>query len=119
MELIKQIKEAEKQAQGLLEETGVLSDSRRTASAALLQEATTALETAGEAADAAYIQAPGRMALKKAEIALGEAWGLHDRGSYEEADHKARQVMVDIFRVLPDDSELTTEYRRKLSLALY
>ncbi|MBC8353394.1 MAG: tetratricopeptide repeat protein [Planctomycetes bacterium] len=31
----------------------------------------------------------------------------------------ARQVMVDIFRVLPDDSELTTVYRRKLSLALY
>jgi putative thioredoxin len=32
---------------------------------------------------------------------------------------KARQVMIDIFRVLPDDSELTTTYRRKLSLALY
>lgn len=31
----------------------------------------------------------------------------------------ARQVMIDIFRVLPDDSELTTNYRRKLSLALY
>ncbi|MBP90432.1 MAG: co-chaperone YbbN [Planctomycetaceae bacterium] len=31
----------------------------------------------------------------------------------------ARQVMIDIFRVLPDDSELTTTYRRKLSLALY
>ena len=32
---------------------------------------------------------------------------------------QARQVMIDIFRVLPDDSELTTEYRRKLSMALY
>ena len=31
----------------------------------------------------------------------------------------ARQVMLDIFRVLPDDSELTTTYRRKLSTALY
>jgi putative thioredoxin len=31
----------------------------------------------------------------------------------------ARQVMIDIFRVLPDDSELTTTYRRKLSMALY
>lgn len=31
----------------------------------------------------------------------------------------ARQLMVDIFRVLPDDSELTREYRRKLSMALY
>jgi len=31
----------------------------------------------------------------------------------------ARQTMVDIFRVLPDDSELTSTYRRKLSMALY
>ena len=31
----------------------------------------------------------------------------------------ARQVMIDIFRVLPDDSELTSTYRRKLSMALY
>lgn len=31
----------------------------------------------------------------------------------------ARQLMVDIFRVLSDDSPLTREYRRKLSMALY
>lgn len=31
----------------------------------------------------------------------------------------ARQVMIDIFRVLPGDSELTTTYRRRLSSALY
>ena len=31
----------------------------------------------------------------------------------------ARQLMVDIFRLLPDDSELLSEYRRKLSMALY
>ena len=31
----------------------------------------------------------------------------------------ARQIMVDIFRLLPDDSELTSTYRRKLSFALY
>lgn len=31
----------------------------------------------------------------------------------------ARQVMIDIFRVLPNGSELTTTYRRKLSTALY
>jgi putative thioredoxin len=30
----------------------------------------------------------------------------------------ARQVMIDIFRVLPNGSELTTTYRRKLSTAL-
>ncbi len=32
---------------------------------------------------------------------------------------KARALMVDVFRVLPDDSELTRDYRRKLSMALY
>lgn len=31
----------------------------------------------------------------------------------------ARRVMVDVFRVLPSDSELVTTYRRKLSAALY
>ncbi|MEC9093761.1 MAG: tetratricopeptide repeat protein [Planctomycetota bacterium] len=32
---------------------------------------------------------------------------------------QARQLMVDIFRALPDESELTHEYRRKLTMALY
>jgi len=32
---------------------------------------------------------------------------------------KARALMVDVFRVLPEDSELTRDYRRKLSMALY
>jgi putative thioredoxin len=31
----------------------------------------------------------------------------------------ARQLMLDIFRVLPADSELVREYRRQLSTALY
>ncbi len=31
----------------------------------------------------------------------------------------ARQLMVDIFRLLPDDSPLVTDYRRRLSTALY
>lgn len=32
---------------------------------------------------------------------------------------EARKLMIDVFRVLPDDSELTGAYRRKLSAALY
>jgi putative thioredoxin len=32
---------------------------------------------------------------------------------------RARKLMIDIFRVLPEDSELTTNYRRKLSMALF
>ena len=32
---------------------------------------------------------------------------------------QARALMVDVFRILPDDSELTRDYRRKLSMALY
>lgn len=31
----------------------------------------------------------------------------------------ARKVMLDVFRILPEDSPLTSEYRRKLSTALY
>ncbi len=32
---------------------------------------------------------------------------------------QARELMVEVFRALPDDSELTREYRRKLSMLLY
>ena len=32
---------------------------------------------------------------------------------------RARLMMIDIFNALPDDSELTSEYRRRLSMALY
>jgi putative thioredoxin len=39
----------------------------------------------------------------------------HDKNHVE----PARALMVDIFRLLPDDSPLTTDYRRKLSTALY
>jgi putative thioredoxin len=40
----------------------------------------------------------------------------NDAGKIREA---AKARMVEVFRVLPDDSELTRDYRRKLSLALY
>ena len=40
----------------------------------------------------------------------------HDRQGTGEL---ARQLMIDIFRVLPEDSELTSTYRRKLSMALF
>lgn len=40
----------------------------------------------------------------------------HDRKNTGE---KARELMVKIFRILGDESELTREYRRKLSMALY
>jgi putative thioredoxin len=40
----------------------------------------------------------------------------NDRGDLRE---QARQMMVDIFRLLPADSPDVAEYRRKLSLALY
>ncbi|HND53183.1 MAG TPA: tetratricopeptide repeat protein [Pirellulaceae bacterium] len=39
-----------------------------------------------------------------------------DRGAARE---RARQLMVDIFRVMPSDSELVRTYRRKLSTLLY
>ena len=32
---------------------------------------------------------------------------------------RARQLMIDVFRVLPDDSPLTSTYRRRLSMVLY
>jgi len=67
-----------------------------------------------------------------AMLALAE--GLASQGQYEEAlvaalavvqsgkkefVEPARQLMVDVFRLLPDDSPLVTDYRRRLSTALY
>jgi putative thioredoxin len=66
------------------------------------------------------------------QLKLGQA--LAADGQYDEAlqtclaivqkdragvGERARQTMVDVFRVLPDDSQLLSTYRRKLSTALY
>lgn len=52
------------------------------------------------------------------EEALEVALSVVQKSSGDLRD-KARQTMVNIFRILPADSELTREYRRKLSLELY
>lgn len=70
----------------------------------------------------------------KPDLKLNLAEALAAVGQYEEAletslqlirDHRqqfgepARKIMVDIFQLLPSDSELTSTYRRKLAAALY
>lgn len=55
---------------------------------------------------------------KQFEAALQTCLAIIEKDKKGVGD-EARQVMIDIFRVLPDDSELTTTYRRKLSTALY
>ena len=81
-----------------------------------------------------------RAALKKApddpalRLQLAEALAASGRAGYQEAldlalalveEHRkdvteqARQVMVNVFQLLPADSELANEYRRKLFAALY
>ncbi|HEX3725183.1 MAG TPA: tetratricopeptide repeat protein [Pirellulales bacterium] len=52
------------------------------------------------------------------EEALATALAVVERHHKEFVD-PARQLMVDIFRLLGDDSPLTTNYRRRLSTALY
>ncbi len=37
----------------------------------------------------------------------------------KQTGEQARQLMVEVFRILPDESPLTSEYRRKLSMTLY
>jgi putative thioredoxin len=68
----------------------------------------------------------------QAQLDLGEA--LAGSGRHQEAldillslverdrhgvGESARKMMLDVFRVLPDDSELVQQYRRKLSTVLY
>jgi putative thioredoxin len=66
------------------------------------------------------------------QLELGEVLAAH--GHHEESletllnviakqksgvGERAREIMVDIFRTLPDDSELTSTYRRRLASVLY
>lgn len=82
-----------------------------------------------EACRQEVLQMPGDHALR---LKLAEA--LAAAGNYEEALEEAlcvvqadrvsfgdaaRTIMVDIFHLLPDDSDLTRDFRRKLSSALY
>ena len=71
---------------------------------------------------------------KNLPAALALAEGLASQGQYEEAlatalsvvqsskkefVEPARKLMVDVFRLMPDDSPLVTDFRRRLSTALY
>ena len=87
---------------------------------------------AGSSVEAARKQAEADPKNFQAQLNLAEVLAAHQQ--YEAAfeiclnlvalDRKAtgeqaRALMVDVFRILPDDSELTRDYRRKLSMALY
>ena len=71
---------------------------------------------------------PDRLDLKlnlaEARAAAGEYQEALEIGSELVQNHKqhfgepTRKIMVDIFRLLPNDSEVTSSYRRKLALAL-
>lgn len=52
------------------------------------------------------------------EPALQQALALVEEDRHKTGE-EGRALMVDIFRLLPEDSELTSTYRRKLSSALY
>ena len=65
-----------------------------------------------------YTLAKALAGAKEFEESLQVCLSLVERDKGEVRE-QARELMVDIFRVLPDDSELTATYRRKLSMAMY
>ena len=88
----------------------------------------------GQSGDLAKLEAAAAADPNSLDLRLKLAEALAAEGRYQEAlelalslvqaDRKkygeqARKIMVDIFHLLPDDSELASEYRRKLSTALY
>ena len=112
-----------------LEQRGFLEPEAETLKARLHLAATSQAPAELDALRAAAAASPDDL---QARLALAEALG--SAGKYEEAlqsalsivethnkDYvdRARQLMVDIFRLLPDDSPLVTDYRRRLSTALY
>lgn len=110
-----------------LEERGFLEPEAERVKAALEMQAKGGIDVdaSRRAAQAAPDDLPAQLAYAEAlagdhqyQAALELALSLvqRDRSGVGEA---ARQLMVDIFRVLPADSELVSQYRRQLSMALY
>lgn len=99
------------------------------------QQVKSALELAAQAkADLPALEAAAAAEPENLDLQLTLARGLAGAERYEEAltralsiiqtrrdgpGEEARQLMIDIFRVLPADSELVGAYRRKLASALY
>lgn len=67
---------------------------------------------------AALALAEGLASLGQYEEALATALSVVQSGKKEFVE-PARKLMVDVFRLMPDDSPLVTDYRRRLSTALY
>jgi putative thioredoxin len=110
-----------------LEKRGYLEPAAEKLKAAL--ELSSKAGVSVEAARASAEAEPNNFAL---QLTLAEVLAAHQQ--YEAAfeiclalvardrkltGEKGRALMVDVFRILPEDSELTRDYRRKLSMALY
>ena len=112
-----------------LAERGFLEPEAERVKAALELRRKGALSSSVEDCRTAVEQDPGNLSRKltlaeslAAEQQYNEALEIcldlvqRDRGGVRES---ARLLMIDIFRLLPEDSELTQQFRRKLSMALY
>jgi putative thioredoxin len=110
-----------------LEDRGFLEPEAEKLKAALGMRAKQGLDV-GQIREAAEAE-PGNL---QRQLELADA--LSGAGQYQEAldiclslveqdragtGESARKMMIEIFRVLPDDAELIGEYRRRLSMLLY
>ncbi len=109
-----------------LEERGFLEpEAEQVKASLLLRDEATALPEARAAAAASPDDFQLQLVLSEALAAEGEhleamdmALSLieHDR---QHTGTQAHQLMLNIFKVLPDDSELISTYRRRLAMTLY
>jgi putative thioredoxin len=112
-----------------LEQTGLTTPAIRRIQAELELQ-----DIAGQAGSVEEYRAALELHPDQPELKFKLAEALAGAGQYQEAletglwlvrEHKqqfgepARKLMVDIFQVLPEDSELTGTYRRQLAAALY
>jgi putative thioredoxin len=100
-----------------------------------VQRIKASLELQGkQGVDLAAARAAAKASPNNLELQFQLAEALAGEKSYEESceillslverdrkgiGERARQLMVEIFQALPDDSEITQQFRRKLSLLLY
>ncbi|MBI3837805.1 MAG: tetratricopeptide repeat protein [Planctomycetia bacterium] len=105
----------EPDAEKLKAQLNVMSQGQTAGDLAMLQ--TTVMANPGDL-QAKLALAEALAAQAQYEQALETALAVVQAGKKEFVE-PARKLMVDIFRLLPDESELVTTYRRRLSTALY
>jgi L,D-transpeptidase-like protein len=113
------IRAADEACTGALQATLAARQAALQESESLIAEAGQALQSARDLAEAIRLGSRGRVALKKAEVALNEAHRYHARGAWPEAVVKARWVIEQSAQWEQRSFDILGRFRREGSLRVW